>query len=284
MGGLQALGRQGGRETPYDAVRAAAQLPEALKDFLPHRWERIGEVLILRLPSPLEAYGEEVGEAYGHILGLKAVIQETNGIQGPFRSPQRSLLWGDDTATVHTENGIRYRLDPTKVMFSAGNMNERSRMGHLTRPDEVVVDLFAGIGYFALPMALHGGARRVVACEINPTAFGYLQENVQLNGATAIEPRLGDCRKVAPDDEGDRVVLGYLRDTHRFLPTALRVLRRPGWLHYHEACPDGAVERLEAHLRGATRDVGRDVLTLQRHRVKAYAPGVSHWVFDARIS
>jgi tRNA wybutosine-synthesizing protein 2 len=265
-------------------VRAAAQLPEALKDLLPHRWEKIGGVLILHLPPPLEAYREQVGEAYGLVLGVKAVIQETNGIQGSFRSPRTSLLWGKDTETVHAENGIRYRLDPTKVMFSTGNMNERRRMGRLVQPGEEVVDLFAGIGYFALPMALHGGARCVVACEINPLAFGYLQENVQLNGATAVEPRLGDCREVAPDDAGDRVVLGYLRDTHRFLPTALRVLRRPGWLHYHEACPDRAVGRLEAHVREANRDANREVLTLHRRRVKAYAPGVSHWVLDARIS
>ncbi|MEE9592449.1 MAG: class I SAM-dependent methyltransferase family protein [Thermoplasmata archaeon] len=284
VGDFQVLRQRGGRETPYDAVRAVAKLPEALKDLLPRRWERIGEVLILRLPPPLEARGEQVGEAYGHALGVKAVIQETNGIQGSFRSPQTSLLWGEETETVHTENGIRYRLDPTKVMFSAGNMNERGRMGRLVEPWEEVVDLFAGIGYFALPMALHGGARRVVACEINPMAFGYLRENVQLNKASGVEPRLGDCREVAPDDAGDRVVLGYLRDTHRFLAKALRVLRSPGWLHYHEACPDRAAERLEAHLREATRDANRDVLILQQHRVKAYAPGVSHWVLDARIS
>lgn len=254
-----------------------------MKNLLPRRWERIGGVLILRLPAPLEAYREQVGEAYGHVLGVKAVVEETNGIRGSVRRPQTRLLWGDETETVHKENGIRYRLDPTKVMFSTGNVNERLRMGRLVQPGEEVVDLFAGIGYFALPMALHGGARRVVACEINPTAFGYLRENVQLNGASAVEPRLGDCREVAPDDGGDRVVLGYLRDTHRFLPKALRVLRSPGWLHYHEACPDRAVERLEAHLRDATRDAGRDVVTLQRQRVKDYAPGVSHWVVDARI-
>lgn len=36
-------------------------------------------------------------------------------------------------------------------MFSSGNRSEKLRMGKLDCRDEVVVDLFAGIGYFVLP-------------------------------------------------------------------------------------------------------------------------------------
>ena len=32
-------------------------------------------------------------------------------------------------------------------MFSSGNVNERRRMGEVTQEDEVLVDLYAGIGY-----------------------------------------------------------------------------------------------------------------------------------------
>ncbi|MFQ6013634.1 MAG: class I SAM-dependent methyltransferase family protein [Thermoplasmata archaeon] len=270
--------------TPYQEVRAVADIPHPLNDLLPRRWERIGDVLVLRLPSELEAYREQVGQAYARVLGVKAVVEETEGIQGRWRRPRRKLIWGRETETVHMENGIRYRLDPTKVMFSSGNLDERTRMGRVCRPSEEVVDMFAGIGYFALPMALHGGARRVVACEVNPTAFDYLRTNVEMNGAVAVEPRLGDCREVASENSGDRVVLGYLRDTFRFLPMALRVLRGGGWIHYHEACPDRAVDRLERHLHAAAEDAGRTVETARRRRVKAYAPGVSHWVLDARIT
>jgi tRNA wybutosine-synthesizing protein 2 len=169
-------------------------------------------------------------------------------------------------------------------MFSSGNLAERSRMGKVCRPGEEVVDMFAGVGYFALPMALHGGARRVVACEINPTAFRYLRENVHMNGASAVEARLGDCRRTVPEGMADRVVMGYLRDTFRFLPAAFRALRDRGWIHYHEACPDRAVDRLERHLRTVAEEVGRTVKSSVLRRVKAYAPGVSHWVLDALIT
>lgn len=284
VGGAVAGGKGAPPATPYEEVQAAARLPGPLKDRLPRKWERLGKVLVLRFPPELEAYRREVGAAYGRVLGVKAVIDRTEGIAGAWRRPRARLVWGEETETTHTENGIRYKLDPTKVMFSSGNLKERTRMGRLCRPEEVVVDMFAGIGYFALPMALQGGARRVVACEVNPTAFGYLRENIRMNGATAIEPRLGDCREAAPDGSGNRVILGYLRDTYRFLPKALRVLRGGGWVHYHEACPDRAVGRLERHLLDAAEDAGRTVTTMQRRRVKTYAPGVSHWVLDARLT
>ncbi|MFQ5919901.1 MAG: class I SAM-dependent methyltransferase family protein [Thermoplasmata archaeon] len=278
------MGAAGPNGTPYQEVRLAAALPEPLKGLLPRRWERIGEVVVLRLPQGLAPHRKEVGEAYGRALGAKAVVEETAKIQGAWRTPQTRLIWGGETETVHQENGIRYRLDPTKVMFSSGNLAERIRMGEVCQPGEEVVDMFAGVGYFALPMALYGGARRVVACEINPAAYAYLTENVELNGAAAVEPRLGDCRETTPESAADRVVMGYLRDTFRFLPTAFRTLRDQGWIHYHEACPDREADRLERHLRVVAQEAGYMAQSVHRRRVKAYAPGVSHWVLDAHIT
>lgn len=58
---------------------------------------------------------------------------------------------GDNGWVNHRENGILYSFDATKCMFSWGNLSEKLRMGNMACENEVVVDLFAGIGYFVLP-------------------------------------------------------------------------------------------------------------------------------------
>ncbi len=270
--------------TPYEAIQRHAALPSALRPLLPRRWEKVGDVLLLRFPKALRGHQEVVCRAYATVLRVKAVLDVTSGVEGPWRKPRSELLWGESTETIHRENGVLFKLDLQKVMFSSGNVDERVRMAGVAREGEVIVDMFAGIGYFALPMAVRGRARRIYACEVNPVAYGYLVENVRLNGAANVVPLLGDCRDVAPEGMADRVVLGYLRDTHAFLPKALRTLRGRGWVHYHEACPDVWSDRLRRHLREAAASQGWQAQKARLRQVKSYAPGVSHWVVDALMA
>ncbi len=58
-------------------------------------------------------------------------------------------------------------------MFSSGNMNERIRMSNISKPNEVVVDLFAGIGYFTLPIAVYSKPKKIYACEKNPISYDF---------------------------------------------------------------------------------------------------------------
>ena len=57
----------------------------------------------------------------------------------------------------HKENGIFYCLDITRCMFSSGNVTEKARMGALQCRGEALLDLFAGIGYYTLPLLTHAG-------------------------------------------------------------------------------------------------------------------------------
>ena len=67
------------------------------------------------------------------------------------RDSTLEILVGDNGWVNHRENGILYSFDATKCMFSWGNLSEKLRMGNMACENEVVVDLFAGIGYFVLP-------------------------------------------------------------------------------------------------------------------------------------
>jgi len=280
----RALSSRPSKQDPIDLVRDAARIPESLKKLLPTKWERLGDVAIVRLDAGLDGHEEEVGRAYAEVLQLKTVLRETGGVSGEFRQPVTKVLAGGETETVHLENGILYKLDAAKIMFSSGNMEERLRMAELKCEGETIVDMFAGIGYFSLPLAVYQKPAKVIACELNPVAFRYLQDNISLNHVSRIvKPVLGDNRDLVGESIADRVIMGYVKTTHEHLPTAVRLLRSGGTVHYHETCPN---ELLPARPidRLKTAVVGAEVEVLRMKQIKSYAPGVSHVVVDARVT
>ncbi|CAA6658210.1 unnamed protein product [Spirodela intermedia] len=80
------------------------------------------------------------------------------------RDSTLEILVGEDGLVEHQENGITYSFDATECMFSFGNLSEKLRMARLDCQDEVVVDLFAGIGYFVLPF-LKAASVLYLACK-----------------------------------------------------------------------------------------------------------------------
>ena len=74
------------------------------------------------------------------------------------------MLLGADAWVCHRENGVLYCLDACLCMFSSGNVTERMRMGRLQSCGEIVVDMFAGIGYYTLPILVHAGVCTFAWC------------------------------------------------------------------------------------------------------------------------
>ncbi|PSP27990.1 class I SAM-dependent methyltransferase family protein [Halobacteriales archaeon QH_2_65_14] len=258
----------------------------------PGSWAVIGSVVLVELgDSPRPA---EVGEALLSMHGEADTVLAREGIAGQHREPAVEVIAGEgDTETVHREHGTTYALDLAAVMFSPGNKSERARMGEVVPADERVLDMFAGIGYFTLPMA-RGGAR-VTAVERNPAAFQYLVENVVRNDVRErVETYRADCRDVVANgvevaDAGgdpfafDRVVMGYY-DAHEYLDSALAALDTGGAVHIHEATPEQlAPDRPIARLQAAADDQGRTVEVRDTREIKGYSEGVVHVVVDARV-
>ena len=274
-------------DKPFERIRREAKswLSADQIDIMPKKWKKIGDVLILNLPDSLSSK-ERVAQLYAKILNCRAVLNNAGSIKGQMRKPHRLHLWGDcNTETVHNENGIRYKLDPMMVMFSFGNVDERIRMASVSHAVETVVDLFAGIGYFTLPLAVHCKAT-VHCCEINPVAYNYLLENSLINRVKhRVHTQLGDCKIVAPIKSADRVIMGYLR-SRPFLPVAFEALRPAGGvIHYHTSCPLAKFPQVPlAVVESFAATKGYDVHLLQAKKVKSYAPGIVHGVLDIEIN
>lgn len=254
---------------------------------LPMGYHRMGRVLLLRLPGELRPQFPTIGTAWQQELGVATVLAQVGPVEGELRHPRMEIIAGTETETEVLEHGVRYGFDAARIMFATGNWAERERAGRMTHAGESVVDMFAGIGYFALPAALHGGASFVRAVEKNPVAYSYLRQNIERNGlAERVTPVLGDNREVAlPPGEADRIFLGYLPTAIPWIPRALE-LGRPGgvWLHVHRVADvRGGTARTVEEVRATLEASGASVLVPPQARVvKPYGPGRNHVVVDVR--
>jgi tRNA wybutosine-synthesizing protein 2 len=275
--------------TPFEKIKKdiSKELPAELVEKIPDKWEKVGDVGVIKLNSQLKNYSNKIGEIYAEYLNCKTILNDVGGIKGLFREPYIEIIYGsDNTETIHKENRIRFKLDPQKIMFSSCNMDERIHMASVSNENETVVDLFAGIGYFSIPIAVFSKPKKIFSCEINQVAYNYLCENIVLNDVTGIvEPIKGDSKEVAPKDVADRVILGYIGNTYSFLTTALDCLRgNKGIIHYHDKFPDKKIpEKPIKEIEVICKKLNYECKLLEYRKVKSYAPGISHYAFDFGI-
>lgn len=241
------------------------------------KYKKIGDILILDKNALNEDF-EDLSKRHN----VKTIMM-IDHIQGTKREPVYKILYGSETETIHKENGCLFKLDLADVMWSKGNNNERLRIAKLVEDNETVIDMFAGIGYFSIPIGVHSNAKEVISIEINPNSYRFLCDNVKLNKLDNITPILGDCMVETPKFKADRIVMGYVKTTHHYLKVAIGSLNEGGILHYHETVPEKLmntrpIERIIAQAGD------RDVELLRINKIKKYAPGVEHVVIDARIN
>ena len=277
------------RAAGYDVVRRETDeregtvSPDELLGFEPS-YERLGEVGLLDADEPVRAraFADAVVESD---VPCETVVNRASKVAGEYRVREWDVLYGSDTETVHREYGHEFLLDIADVYFSPRLATERHRVTEQVAAGDHVVDMFAGVGPFAVPMAARGAD--VLACDVNPRAIEYLRENAARNGVadriTALE---GDVRETTADYDGwaDRVVMNLPHSADDFLDTAVRLAGDDCVLHLydiqHEDDPFGPGERA---IRAAAEPAGYAVEVLTRREVRSYAPHELNVCLDVRI-
>ncbi|MBM3282162.1 MAG: methyltransferase [Candidatus Diapherotrites archaeon] len=258
---------------------------------LPASFQRLGHVVILRLTNELLKHKEIIGEAaLMCVPGTKTACVNTGKIDSEFRQPKIEFVAGEDYLEVnHHEHGCVFRFDVSKLMWSMGNMNERKRMYEMVQPGETVVDFFAGIGYWSIPIAKHSHAKHVYAIDANPDSIAALKINQKINKIPHEKLTIihGKCEEIATSlgHIADRIILGYLPAPAFALPAAFHTLNpRGGILHYEGVCEEGKYEELFQQVREQGSSLGWDVQLEHAQQVKSMAPRKWHYVLDIRAT
>jgi len=263
----------------------AEKLPRRLYNLLPSRAKLIGGVALLRFPEELDEYEGKIGRLALEFYKVRAVYR-VYGVEGVERRPILKHLAGEEVEEIiHREYGCIFKLNLRRLMFCLGNSFERLRTAALVGRGEVVLDMFAGIGQFTIPIAVFSNPSRIYSIEINPEAYNYLQENVRLNGVEGIvEPIMGDCRRIVDErlrGTADRVVMGYFWETGEALPQALHALKPSGGvIHFHDLARRGREEEFIEKVLEKVREEGYLPRLLKWRKVKSYSKTRNHIVID----
>jgi tRNA (guanine37-N1)-methyltransferase len=206
---------------------------------------------------------------------LHTVVYAKGEVSGEYRTREFTILAGKPTTrTQVTEHGHRFIIDLAGAYFSARLSTERQRILEMVQDGEVVLDMFAGVGPFAITLAAR--AALVVAADLNPQAVGLMLENLAQNRARNVLPLLADARHLAGilPWQFDRIVMNLPLSGTEFLPDAFRLCRQGGTIHFY------ALVSAEGEHTARIQELGGTVLA--EREVRSYSPGQWHAVYDVR--
>ncbi len=270
-----------------------SELSEEELSLLPGGFQTLGKVVILKLNPNLLEKKEIIGKACLDMFPkIKSIYINKGKIVGTYREPEKiEFIAGENNPIVeHKEHDVTYRFNITKIMFSKGNINERKFLTTLIQSGEIVVDMFAGIGYFSLPIAKHSSVEKIYSIEVNPESYKFLVENIKINHLEdKIVPINGDCKVevIKLSESGiraNRVIMGVFPAPKEYITEALSLVNNNGTVFHYE----GVAEKdkyivLFNEFNEIAQKEGYNC-ELKSHRiVKSYGPNLYHIVLDIFI-
>jgi len=272
--------------TPIRSYKDIVHVPEALRSSLPTSFDVVGDIAIVKIPKELAAHETAIAEAILRAHASVKVVAADAGVKGDLRVRQLRVLAGPDrTETVHREHGLSYAVDAARAYFSPRLGSERLRVAGQVEPGEAVVDMFAGVGPYAILIARRRHPRVVYAFDANPDAFRYLEENVRRNRATLVEPRSGDALGLlAAIEPPDRVIVDYPQNPEPAYRAALARVLPGGVIHCYAILETVDLEDRERTLVVIAEDLDRGAEVLRRREVHGWSPAHGLYAFDVRVT
>ena len=207
-------------------------------DELISAFDQIGHIIIIRIPDSLISKKKLIGETLlDQVKSAKSIFYQSSSVDGEFRTRDLEILAGEDkTETEYKESGCRFLVDVRNVFFSPRLSSERTRIAEFVNNDEVVVNMFGGVGIFSI-IAAKMKRCTVFNIDINPLAAKLCKKNIVINrlvgNVISIE---GDASQVINsqlENKSDRTLMLLPEKSDEFLDSAILSTKSGGIIHYY---------------------------------------------------
>ncbi len=219
----------------FETKKRTISLKECLKEKLgegdwPRSFSLIGDIAIV---SIREDFSEELKRAIADCLlsntKARAVWGKVETV-GKERVAKLVHLGGEEvTETVYKENGLVFKVDVAKVYVNPSLSTEHKEIAEVVRDGEVVLDMFAGIGFFSLNAAKLRKCK-CIAVDLNPYAVKYGIESLTLNKLKGdVRFFLGSAEEfleITKDKSFDVTIMNLPHKSHEYVHEARRVTKR----------------------------------------------------------
>ena len=236
------------------------------------RHELVGGIAILQDCDPAGAVNLLASRP-----SLHTVLCAASEVSGEYRTREFEVLAGiPTTRTDVIEYGHRFTVDLSTAYFSARLSSERQRILEQMGDHETILDMFAGVGPFAITLAAR--AVLVVASDINPQAIMLMLVNLAQNRTKNVLPVLADAHHLPAiiPWQFDRIVMNLPLSGSAFLSDGFRLCKPGGIIHYYSL-----VSREGEH-NDCIHELGGEIIT--ERLVRSYSPGQWHAVYDVRVA
>jgi tRNA (guanine37-N1)-methyltransferase len=216
------------------------KLPPSELRKVSNSYDIIGDIAIIRSTGNLQT-NQIAGNAIRSIhRNVHIVFIQSTPIHGDYRLRKLELVVGENRAeTIYKEFGCSFLVDVTRCYFSPRLSFERMRIAKQVAPDEVLINMFAGVGCFSVIISKYSNAKRIYSIDLNPQAYCYMKKNIQLNNlVNKVLPIIGDAQDVLSQKRflgsANRVLMPLPELASTCLPVALSVIKPGGLIHYYD--------------------------------------------------
>ena len=290
---LEAIGRL---DYKYKSLKEAltGKIPDKQFDLIPKSYDIIGNIAILEFEKPSQIGDNEFSD-YRTLIAdavinvnknVQSVFEKKSKIKGDYRLRKFSHLSGDNKSeTIHRENSCAFKLDIKKTYFSPRLVYERRRISQIKiLENEVIVDMFAGVGPFSIQIARLNPVK-IHAFDINPHAFNYLQENIGLNKLEGriisyninVKDLLNPSNQVGRQLSGkvDRILMNLPELSINFLDVACFLMKKSGGIldFYKFSEKPNPIEKTIEDLNKKLNEFNWVIVEIENSKiVKSYSP------------